>query len=196
MPAVVICIGRDIEKVGRKNTDPEEYARPSGVFTPDQARSFKDVLRFLNDKDRDILYLIFVSGKKQKDVLKLLGRTQSSLAYDIKRIRRRLKFIFYLHSVFDIFVNFTQTQTEYFNPEERSILTLMFYTSSFTMTSEVMNVSQVRVRYAYNKCLERMEQLEMWDAYEIFIVIRSNLNTVKRAYKGSDRKVSDPCVVI
>ena len=139
----------------------------------------------LNDKDRDILYLIFVSRKKQKDVQEILGRSQPSLCYDIKRIRRRLKFIFYLHSVFDIFTNFIQAQTEYFCPEEMEILTLMFYTSSFSLTSDILGTSQVRVRYAYDKCLERLEKLEMWDVYEIFIVVRENLNMVRRVYKGS-----------
>jgi len=166
------------------------------TFTADQARSFRGILRFLNDKDRDILYLMFVSKKKQKDVLKILGRTQSSLAYDIKRIRRRLKFIFYLNSVFDIFMNFIHSQKEYFTPEEMEILTLMFYTSSFTLTSEIMEVSQVRVRYSYNKCLRHMEELEMWNAYEIFMVIRSNLNTVRRVYKGSGGGPGQTCLVI
>jgi hypothetical protein len=126
-----------------------------------------------------------VSRKKQKDVQSILGRSQPSLCYDIKRIRRRLRFIFYLHKVFDIFVNFVQSEQNSFTPEEMEILTLMFYTSSFTLTSEIIDVSQVRVRYTYNKCLRRMEELELWDAYEIFLVIRSNLNIVKRVYRQS-----------
>ena len=189
MPAVVRYIGKHIENVQKKENDGES-SMPS--FSVEQARSFRGILRFLNDKDRDILYLMFVSRKKQRDVLKILGRTQSSLAYDIKRIRRRLRFIYYLHSVFDIFVNFVASKKEYFTPEEMAILTMMFYTSSFTLTSEIMNVSQVRVRYAYNKCLRHMEELEMWDAYEIFLVIRSNLNTVRRVYKGSGER----CLVV
>lgn len=64
------------------------------------------------------------------------------------------------------------------------ILTLMFYTSSFTMTADMMSLSQVRTRYAYNKCLRRMEALEMWEPYEIFMVIRENLNAIRRMYKG------------
>jgi len=64
------------------------------------------------------------------------------------------------------------------------ILTLMFYTSSFTMTAKMMRLSQVKTRYAYNKCLRRMEALEMWEPYEIFMVIRENLNAIKRVYGG------------
>ena len=195
MPAVIRYIGKDyIENIQKKDDVDEGCSVPT--FTAEQARSFRDILRFLNDKDRDILYLMFVSKKKQRDVLQILGRTQSSLAYDIKRIRRRLRFIFYLNSVFDIFMNFIHMQKEYFTSEEIAILTLMFYTSSFTLTSEIMNISQVRVRYAYNKCLRHMEELEMWDAYEIFMVIRSNLNTVRRVYKGSGLSPDDTCPVV
>jgi len=171
-----------------KRMDGYDAALPR--FTPEQARSFRPIFGFLNSKDLDILYLIFVSGKKQKDVQEILGRSQSSLAYDIKRIRRRLRFISYLHNVFDIFLDFLRRESEGedFTPEEIEILTLMFYTSSFTLTASVLGTSQVRVRHSYTKCLRRMEERQMWDVYEIFMVIRSNLNTVRRLYKHSPHK--------
>ena len=162
----------------------EECVLP--YFSVEQVHAFRSVFGFLNDKDRDILYLIFVSRKKQKDVQRIMHRSQPSLCYDIKRIRRRLRYIFYIHSVFDIFVRFTQEKSDFFTKEEIEILTLMFYTSSFTMTAEMMCISQVRTRYAYNKCLRRMEFLGMWEPYEIFMVIRENLNAIKRVYKHND----------
>lgn len=160
-------------------------------FTIDEVRSFGPIFGFLNDKDRDILYLIFVSCKKQKDVQSVLKRSQPSLCYDIKRIRKRLKFIFYLHSVFDIFINFLTSGDSEFTTLEKDILTLMFYTSSFTMTAKVLGVSQVMVRYAYNKCLDRMQELEMWDVYEIFTMVRSNLNIIRRVYGDFDPDSSE-----
>ena len=191
-------IGRSVEHMPRRTVG-EEVDLPH--FSPEQARSFKPIFAFLNDKDLDILYLIFVSEKKQKDVQKILGRTQSSLAYDIKRIRRRLKFINYLHGVFDIFLEFLRREQELenFTAEELEILTLMFYTSSFTLTARVLQTSQVRVRHSYTKCLRRMEENAnsgltkeesryWWSIYEIFQIIRSNLNIVRRVYKGSSRR--------
>lgn len=178
-------IGSNIENMQRSRV--VDAAETIPTFSVEQVRSFKPILSFLNEKDRDILFLIFVSCKKQKDVQKIIERSQPSLCYDIKRIRRRLKFIFYLHSVFDIFEDFVGRRgVEYFTPEEREILTLMFYTSSFTLTSKIMGISQVRVRYAYDKCLRRLEVLEMWDVYEIFVVIRANLNIVKRVYSDPE----------
>jgi len=167
-------------------------------FSVEQVLAFRSIFGFLNDKDRDILYLIFVSRKKQKDVQRILNRSQPSLCYDIKRIRRRLRYIFYIHSVFDIFIRFIEEKSKYFTQDEMEILTLMFYTSSFTMTAEMMGFSQVRTRYAYNKCLRKMgflaqlfiedgnkkEEDEMWEIREIFMSIRENLNAIRRIYKG------------
>jgi len=181
LPATIKYIGKRIEDVSKPNDN-------GGVpqsFTVEQVKGFKSILSFLNDKDRDILFLIFVSQKKQKDVQKILNRSQPSLCYDIKRIRLRLKFISYLYSVFDIFLNFIRSSGEHFTGQEIAVLTLMFYTSSFTMTSRILGVSQVKVRYTYNKCLKRMEELELWEPYEIFVVIRANLNIIKRVYSKS-----------
>jgi hypothetical protein len=120
-----------------------------------------------------------------------MNRSQPSLCYDIKRIRRRLRYIFYIHSVFDIFVTFTQDKANYFTADEMEILTLMFYTSSFTVTADIMKLSQVKTRYAYNKCLRRMEALGMWEPYEIFMVVRENLNAIRRTYKGDSGGLKD-----
>jgi DNA-directed RNA polymerase specialized sigma subunit len=177
----ITCIGKSVENLGSQNKNEESV---SSYLTVDQVRSFKPIFCFLNGKDRDILYLIFVSKKKQKEVQSILQRSQPSLCYDIKRIRRRLRFIFYLNSVFDIFLDFVQTHSDKFTSEEMEIFTLMFYSSSFTQTAEVMGISQVRVRYTYDKCIQRLEEMLMWEPYEIFLVIRNNLNIIKRKYKG------------
>lgn len=182
------AIGSQIERVSKGRCD-GLAAVPR--FSVEQLRAFKPILSFLNAKDRDILYLVFVSGKKQKDVQEILGRSQPSLCYDIKRIRKRLKFIFYLNSVFDIFMEFVADPPDGFEPFEVEVLLLMFYTSSFTMTSDVLSdvcgekVSQVKVRYSFDRCLRRMEEQELWEMYEVFMVVRSNLNLVRRVYRGA-----------
>jgi hypothetical protein len=175
-------IGSQIERVSKTRCEGDEFGRPR--FSVEQLRAFKPILSFLNAKDRDILYLVFVSGKKQKDIQEILGRSQPSLCYDIKRIRKRLKFIFYLNSVFDIFVEFVGNPPEGFDEFEVEVMLLMFYTSSFTMVSEVLRVSQVKVRYSFDRCLRKLEEMELWEIYEIFMVVRSNLNLVRRVYRA------------
>lgn len=204
MPVTVNYIGKHIESARRQE---EGSDSDSPYFSAEQARQLKHIFSFLNEKDRDILYLIFVSKKKQRDVQRILGRSQPSLCYDIKRIRRRMRFISYLHSRFDIFMNFIRSEEErrlqieamkhplpgsgaeqdYFSALELRVLTLMFYTSSFTLTSKIMGMSQVRVRYMYNRCLRRLEDKRMWEPYEIFLDIRSNLNIIKRVYRDFDK---------
>lgn len=185
-------IGEHIERISGEQCE-GGLERPR--FTVDQLRAFRPILSFLNAKDRDILYLVFVSGKKQKDIQEILGRSQPSLCYDIKRIRKRLKFIFYLDSVFDTFMEFVSIPTDGFEPFELEIMLLMFYTSSFTMASEVLGVSQVKVRYSFDRCLRRLEEMEMWEIYEIFMVIRNNLNIIRRLYRGRQDFVMDEIFV-
>jgi hypothetical protein len=182
---VIRYIGDGVENMKSRTADADEGVRPLPYFTAEQIRTFRPIFIFLNDKDIDILYLIFVSRKKQLDVARILNRTQSSLAYDIKRIRRRLRFIHYLQEVFDIFLDFIRRERDgdCFTSYEIGVLTLMFYTSSFTLTARAMSASPVRVRHSYTKCIRRMQERSMWDAYELFTVIRENLNIVKRVYR-------------
>lgn len=170
-------IGEDIENMSKVELTTCDIPE----LTIEQVRSFRHILKFLNEKDRDIIYLVFVAGKKQRDIEKIINRSQPSLCYDIKRIRKRMKYIFYLQSVFDIFENFIVNDSKYlFTDENRQIMTYMFYTSSFTLTSKLMGISQVRVRYSYDKCLRKLKELEMWEVYEIISVIRNNLNIIRR----------------
>ena len=179
--SMIRCVPANVEEVKSKR---QSSSKELPKFSVAQVRSFRSVLSFLNEKDRDILYLIFVSNKKQKDVQQILNRSQPSLCYDIKRIRKRLYFIFYLHKIFDIFVEFLENSSEdgTFEPFELEVLTLMFYTTSFTLAAKILDKSQVKVRYTYDKCLRRLEDLEMWEVYEIFVVVRSNLNIIRRTY--------------
>lgn len=182
------AIGPQIERISKTDCEGAVVGRP--MFSVDQLRAFKPILSFLNAKDRDILYLVFVTGKKQKDIQEIMDRSQPSLCYDIKRIRKRLKFIFYLDSVFDIFIEFISNPPGDFDQFEIDIMLLMFYTSSFTMVSEVLDVSQVKVRYSFDRCLRKLEELNMWEIYEIFMVVRNNLNLVRRTYRGSSEEMT------
>lgn len=180
-------VGRDIENLASREVAPPKR---QGVppISVDQLRELAPILRFLNQKDRDILYLIFVARKKQKEVQRILGRSQPSLCYDIRRIRRRLKFICYLLSAADTFLDFIAYRSEDFDSETKRVLVLMFYTTSFTHTAKILSKRQIRVRYVFEKALEQLEEAQMWDIYEIFNAVRDNLNIVKRVYRDGTGK--------
>ena len=59
------------------------------VLTENDIPYMSDIFNFLNNKDKDILYLIFISGKTQTDLVRILHRSQPSLSYDIKRIKNK-----------------------------------------------------------------------------------------------------------
>ena len=178
-------IGEHIERVKCEDVCEADVSIPT--FKVEHLSLFRPILSFLNEKDRDILYLIFVSKKKQKHVQEVLGRSQPSLCYDIKRIRRRLKFIFYINSVSDIFMEFVRSGPPEMTDFELEVLVAMFYTTSFTTASCVLSkgdksITQVRVRYTFDRCLRKLEEMRKWDVYELFIAVRDNLNLVRRTY--------------
>ncbi|MCK9154680.1 MAG: hypothetical protein M0P12_01050 [Paludibacteraceae bacterium] len=180
MSIQVSYVGGDVENY--KDISVEGEAEQ--FLTVENVKYFRTLFSFLNPKDRDILYLIFLSRKKQTEVQDILERGQSSLCYDIKQIRKRLKCISYLKSVSDIFVEFLEKDaSKYFNEQEKAILTMLFFSTSYICTAEVLKMSQVKVSSTFEKCLERLLKKKIWPIYEIFYTIGKNLNIIKRTYR-------------
>jgi len=153
-------------------------------FDVNEVRDNRSLFNLLNDKDRDILYLVFVSRKKQQSIRRILQRSQPMLVYDIRRIRERMQFIVYLRQVFDIFLDFLEYHSEAYTSEMIEMLIMMYYTSSYTQASLILGKPQIYVRYTFDKILKMMQQNKHWEAYEIFSAIRRNKNKVKRVYKN------------
>lgn len=170
-------VGDFIEHLSQKNNFIPEF-----FLDPEDLQNNPSIIKFLNAKDRDILFLIFISKKRQNSVQKILRRSQPSLSYDIKRIKERIEFILYLEKVSDIFLNFLQTRQKYYDPEIIDILVLMYNTTSYTHTAHALNIKQILVRYTYEKALKKMIERNDWDIYEIFSTIRCNKNKLKRTY--------------
>ena len=176
-------VGKNLGNINGRNKDDVGWGSNIPEFTPEQIKDFSHVFKFLNKKDRDILYLIFVTRLKQNSVQKILDRSQPSLCYDIKRIKKRLQFIYYLLSVFDLYLDFIKNKSQKYDDESLAILTLMFYTTSLTHTANILNQPQIKIRYKFEKAIKQLEINQDWEMYEIFSYIRSNLNIIKRFYK-------------
>ena len=162
-------------------------------FTPDHVHLYWQLFKFLNGKDRDVLYLFFIAGKKQKDVMAILNRSQPGLCYDIRVIRRRLKFIFYMNCIYDIYADFldSEQRNNVFEENEIEVLTAMFHTTSYTLASKITGKSQMTVRSLFSRCLLKMRKNKLWEIYEIFSAIRENLNVLKRVYGKVDNSEVD-----
>jgi hypothetical protein len=173
-------IGDNIERVSDKKEDIVMFEE----MTVDSIKLLKPLLAFLNPKDRDVLYLAFLSKKKQKDLEKIMKKRQSSLCYDIQQIRKRLKLIHKLHSMMDSFTYFIDGDAKQnFSDFERGVLTMMFYSTSNVVSCEVLGCSSTRVKDTFLKCLHRLEVLELKEMYDLFQLIYENMNIVKRVYK-------------
>lgn len=188
MSLQVNYIGKDIEKVKGIDSDGED----SPYLSVENIKYFKPMFSFLNPKDRDILYLIFLSRKKQKEVQDIMRRGQPSLCYDIKQIRRRLKCISYLHSVIDDFNEFITSEVcGKFTEHERAIMTMMFYSTSYIISAEILKMSQVKVSAVFDRCLKKLRDDKIWNIYEICFTIKNNLNIVKRTYRRNGQELDE-----
>jgi len=189
MAIQVSYVGQNVENF--KGLESEGGESP--YLSVENIRYFKALFSFLNPKDRDILYLIFLSKKKQTEVQDIMKRGQSSLCYDIKQIRRRLKCISYLHSVSDVFVRFVEkTAPQYFTEQEIAILTIMFFSTSYIIGAETLKMSQVKVSVMFDRCIKKLKKEKIWEVYEIFYTVKSNLNIVKRTYRRKGVVLDEP----
>jgi len=152
-------------------------------LSQEDIKKFGHIFDFLNEKDRDILYLVFLSGKSQSAVQKILQRSQPSLCYDIRRIKERIRFICYLYSVFDIFIEFLEKDSKNYEQDLVEVLVLMFFTTSYTHAARVTDQEYLKIRYRFDKAIKELERNKRWDVFEIFSSIRSNLNIIRRFYK-------------
>jgi len=169
-------------KLGTKE---EHIERMPVVLTEEDVPYLSDIFNFLNNKDKDILYLIFISGKTQTDLVRILTRSQPSLSYDIKRIKERVRFICYLHAQFPVYMNWLKEESKSYTPEEVMVLTLMYYTTSFSQSSRVSKLKPTRIRYVFDKALIKLKK-EHPQTYQFFSIIRDNLNVVRRVYLRAD----------
>jgi len=162
-----------VKRAGVLQLEPEDIKRNENIF------------RFLNDKDRDILYLVFVAKKKQQCISRILRCSQPLLVYNIRRIKERVRFIAYLREVYDVFVDFVETRLSQYTPDMAKVLVLMYYTTSYTLTGRIIgSMKQFDVKYIFDRSLERMRLLKHWDAYELFSAVHRNKGKVKRVHKS------------
>lgn len=172
-----------MQEIIKIKTKQKETARIKDLCIPkEQLSEYKNIFKYLNDKDLDIIYLIFVSKKKQSEVQYLLNRTQPSLSYDIRRIKDRLQYICYMNRKTDEFVYFLRKNGEKYTSEEIDILVSMFFTTSLTHASNILNCRQSKVRYLFERIIKKLKSNKDWEMYEIFYYIKNNLNIIKRNY--------------
>jgi len=136
--------------------------------------------RFFGQKDMDIIYLYFLSGKKQEDLVKILGKSQPAISYDVTRIREQINFVIKLVSSIDDFIMFIVDDGNGLNTYDREMLTLFFYSTSIVKTSRLMGINNITCRSHLNTVVNRLLSNGHVDMYNLFKYIMSNLNNIKK----------------
>lgn len=136
--------------------------------------------RFFGQKDMDIIYLYFLSGKKQEDLVQILGKSQPAISYDVTRIKQQMDFVIKLVSSLDDFIMFVVDDNNGLNAYDREMLTLFFYSTSIVKTSRLMGISNITCRSHLNTIVNRLLANGHIDMYNLFKYIMSNLNSIKK----------------
>ena len=136
--------------------------------------------RFFGQKDMDIIYLYFLSGKKQEDLLKILRKSQPAISYDVTRIKEQIDFVIKLMSSIDDFIMFIVDDDNKLNTYDREMLTLFFYSTSIVKTSRLMGINNITCRSHLNTVVNRLLANGHVDMYNLFKYIMSNLNNIKK----------------
>lgn len=136
--------------------------------------------RFFGQKDMDIIYLYFLSGKKQEDLVQILGKSQPAISYDVTRIKQQMDFVIKLVSSIDDFIMFVVDDNNGLNAHDREMLTLFFYSTSIVKTSRLMGISNITCRSHLNTIVNRLLSNGHIDMYNLFKYIMSNLNSIKK----------------
>ena len=143
--------------------------------------------RFFGKKDMDIIYLYFLSGKKQEDLVKIFGKTQPAISYDVTRIKEQIQFVVKMEASIDDFVMFIVDDNNQLNTYDREMLTLFFYSTSIVKTSRLMGVGNITCRSHLNTIVNRLLANGYVDMYNLFKYIMNNLNNVKKfVARGED----------
>ena len=136
--------------------------------------------RFFGQKDMDIIYLYFLSGKKQEDLVKILRKSQPAISYDVARIKEQIDFVIRLVSSIDDFIMFIVDDDNRLNTYDREMLTLFFYSTSIVKTSRLMGINNITCRSHLNTVVNRLLANGHVDMYNLFKYIMSNLNNIKK----------------
>lgn len=160
-----------------------EYSQTvQGVaLTPELWREVQPVINWLSDRDRDILALCCLAGKSQMDVARILGIGQVLVNYHLQRLKKHIAFVLYLHSVFDIFIDWLETRSHKLPPVMVEALVAFYYTTCYTHAATVVGYKKhVTVAQRVRRAVKRLHQLREWEVYEIFSNIQNNKLAVRR----------------
>lgn len=136
--------------------------------------------RFFGNKDMDLIYLYFLSNKKQEQIMKILNKSQPAVSYDVTRIKKQLNFIVQFVSCIDDFILFITDPENKMKTFDKEMLTIFLYSTSIIKTSKLLGINNITCRSHLNTIIKKLLVNGHKDIYNLFKYVLSNLNNIKK----------------
>lgn len=138
----------------------------------------EDYLQLLPELEAEVLYLLCVKRKTQKDVAKLLETSQPTISYRYRRAIDKLSYLVVLNSASldEIIATLPQLKDK-----ERDILRELFYTANQELVGAKFGVRQSSVKWIFTKAKRYLQAAEQQDPprwfrhYCLFLLLERNL---------------------
>lgn len=137
--------------------------------------------RLFGLKDMDMIYLYFLSEKRQQDIKNITQKTQPAVSYDVSRIKKQMDFVINIISSFDEFIAFIIRPDNGLKKFERELLLVFFYSTSIVKTSKILGFGQISCRVKILRAIKRVKELGHEKMYELLDYIAKNLNKIKKS---------------
>lgn len=163
--------------------------------TEESARNLervRDIMRELPPREADFVELYFFNHKTQTDIAEIFKVSQPTVCYRLQRATSRIQFVLSLPDVSQkelktVLVGFLS------DPEDVSIMMLMYETTCQSAVAKRLGVTQGKVRHRFMRSTKRMlesESPKMAKIAQIFQAIAKNLNILREVDRPAwDEKV-------
>ena len=135
--------------------------------------------RLFGKRDMDIIYLYFLSGKKQEEIMSILGKSQPAISYDVQRIRRQAQFVKKIMSYLNDFIEFITNPNNPLRTDDKELLLVFFYSTSIVKTARIMRLGNITCRSHLNTVIKRLQGIDD-EMFGLFKYILSHLNNIKK----------------
>lgn len=136
--------------------------------------------RLFGRRDIDVIYLYFLSEKRQIDIRDILGKTQPAISYDVSRIRSQMDFVIRVVSMLDDFV-IGVIGCGSLTTFEKELLTVFFYSTSWVKTARILSIEQHDCRSLVIKLVAKLMEIGCIDLHDMVVFVMDNLNKIKKA---------------
>jgi predicted XRE-type DNA-binding protein len=150
---------------------------PSGMNVAFDVEQYLD---YLPPLEQEIVFLLYVRRKNQKDAAALLKVSQPTVSY---RYRRALKKLSYLAILTSVDTRTLTDEIPFRRPEDREVFRdLLFYTNQ-GLVGKKHNIRQTSVKWIFTKVKRQVADLEIedphrwWKHYALLMLLERNLGS-------------------